>query len=279
MRVKLLYIFVLAVVMMSCGEYNKILKSNDVDLKYTYAKKYYEEKKYNRAYTLLEELQPYLKGTSRAEEGLFLLAQSFFYDKDYITSSSYYTAYYTTYPRGEYAEICRFQAAYGSYLSSPDPRLDQTTTVKSIQQFLEFMEFYPQSEKSKLAQEYVFELQEKLAYKEVMACRLYYNLGNYMGNNYESCVVTAREALKNYPYSKFAEEYQVLIVKSRYELAINSVAERQPLRYRDVIDEYFNYINMFPEGKSRKEIEKYYNSAVKSVEQKDHSSTSKGSKS
>ena len=266
MRVRILYILALATVLISCTEYNKILKSNDVDLKYTYAKKYYEEKKYNRAYTLLEELQPYLKGTSRAEEGLFLLAQSFFYDKDYITSASYYVAYYTTYPRGEYAEASHFQAAYASYLSSPDPRLDQTMTVKAMQQFLEFTENYPQSEKIPMVQEYIFELQEKLAYKELMACELYFNLGNYMGNNYESCVITAREALKNYPYTKYAENYQVLIVKSRYELAINSVAERQPLRYRDVIDEYFNYINMFPEGKSRKEIEKYYQTAVDYVE-------------
>ena len=29
----------------SCGEYNKILKSTDYELKYSYAKKYFDEKK------------------------------------------------------------------------------------------------------------------------------------------------------------------------------------------------------------------------------------------
>lgn len=266
MKAKLLYFLVLSALLMSCGEYNKILKSTDLDLKYTYAKKYYEEKKYSRAYTLLEELQPYLKGTSRAEEGLYLLAQSFFYDKDYVTSTQYYTAYYTNYPRGEYAEICRFQAAYALYKSSPDPRLDQTPTIKALQQFQDFLETYPQSDKAKMAQDYMFELQEKLAYKELMACRLYYNLGNYMGNNYESCVVTAREALKNYPYSVYAEEYQALIVRSRYQVATHSIDEKKPIRFRDVVDEYFNYLNMFPEGKMKNEVEKYYQVARRTLD-------------
>ena len=36
----------------------------------------------------------------------------------------------------------------------------------------------------------MFELQEKLAYKELLSAQLYLNLGNYMGNNYEAAVIT-----------------------------------------------------------------------------------------
>lgn len=259
---KIFCALLLAVILVSCGEYNKILKSTDYELKYTYAKKYFDEKKYGRSITLLEELVPIFKGTSHAEESLFLLAQSFFYDKDYITATQYYTAYYNTYPRGEYAELSRFNSAYGMYLASPDVRLDQTSTYKAIQEFQNFLEIYPQSDKVQLAQDYMFELQEKLAYKEFLAAKLYFNLGSYMGNNYEACVVTSREALKNYPFSKLAEEYQILILRSRYELAIQSVDERKPLRFRDVVDEYFNYLNMYPEGKYSRESEKYYRKAL-----------------
>lgn len=259
---KIICAILLTVILVSCGEYNKILKSTDYELKYTYAKKYFDEKKYGRSITLLEELVPIFKGTSHAEESLFLLAQSFFYDKDYVTATQYYTAYYNTYPRGEYAELSRFNSAYGMYLASPDVRLDQTSTYKAIQEFQNFLEIYPQSDKVQLAQDYMFELQEKLAYKEFLAAKLYFNLGSYMGNNYEACVVTSREALKNYPFSKLAEEYQILILRSRYELAIQSVDERKPLRFRDVVDEYFNYLNMYPEGKYSKESEKYYKKAL-----------------
>lgn len=271
MKVKLLYVLLFSLLFASCGEYNKILKSTDTELKYTYAKKYFEEKKYGRSITLLQDVVPYFKGTSKAEESLFLLAQSFFYDKDYTTATQYYITYYTQYPRGEYAEASRFNSAYGMFLDSPDPRLDQSSTYKAIQEFQNFLEFFPQSDKVKLAQDYMFELQEKLAYKDLMAARLYYNLGDYMGNNYEACVVTARESLKSYPFSKHIEEYQVLIVRSRFELAMNSVEEKKPIRFRDVLDEYFNYKNMFPEGKYTKEVTKYYRRALNQLGQTDES--------
>ncbi|MBF0577851.1 outer membrane protein assembly factor BamD [Dysgonomonas sp. GY617] len=269
MKIRILLVFVLTLlVATSCGEYNKILKSTDYELKYTYAKKYFDEKKYGRASTLLEELVPIFKGTSHAEESLFLLAQSFFYDKDYTTATQYFKAYYTTYPKGEFTELARFNAAYGLYLDIPDVRLDQTNTYKSMQEFQTFLEIYPQSDKIQLVQDYLFEMQEKLALKELMACRLYFNLGNYMGNNYESCVVTAREALKTYPYSQYREEFQILILRSRHEVASKSIVERTAERYRDVIDEHYNYLNMFPEGKYKREADRYYRRAVRALDLK-----------
>ena len=265
---KILYILVFSLLLVSCGEYNKILKSTDYELKYTYAKKYFDEKKYGRSITLLEELVPIFKGTSNAEESLYLLAQSFFFDKNYETATQYYRTYYTTYPKGEYAEASRYSAAYSMYLDSPDARLDQSSTYKAIQEFQNFLEYFPQSDKVQLAQEYMFELQDKLAYKDFMAARLYFNLGNYMGNNYEACVVTSREALRVYPFSKLAEEFQMLIVRSRFELAMNSIDERKPIRFRDVVDEHYNYLNMFPEGKYTNEVKKYYSQSLKELGEK-----------
>ena len=113
----------------------------------------------------------------------------------------------------------------------------------------------------------MFKLQEKLSYKEFLAARLYFNLGLYMGNNYESCIVTSREALKNYPFSEFSEEFQILIVRSRYELAYYSIEEKKPTRYRELMDEHFNYKNMFPSGKYLKESERYYRQALKALGQ------------
>lgn len=266
MKIRILYAFLLMIVLASCGEYNKILKSRDPEVKYTYAKKYFDEKKYGRTTTLLEEILPSFTGSSKEQEILFLLAQAYFYDKDYISSTQNYIRYYNKFPKGEYTELARFNAAYGLYLDSPDVRLDQTNTIKSLQEFQNFLEYYPQSDKGPQVQELMFELQEKLAFKELLACRLYYNLGLYMGNNYEACVVTAREALKSYPFSANAEEYQILIVRSRYELAEYSVDAKKPVRYRELMDEHFNYKNMFPNGKYTKETEKYYQKALKVLE-------------
>lgn len=256
----------LALVLGSCNEYNKILKSTDRDLKYTYAKKYFEEGKYNRSITLLEELVTFMKGTAQAEESLYLLAQSHYNSKDYASATEVFTTYYNTYPKGEYAEPALFYAAYGMYLDSPDPRLDQTKTYRAISEFQKYIERYPQTERSEQAKNYLFELQEKLAYKELLAAQLYLNLGNYMGNNYESAVITAREAMKSYPYSKYMEDYQITILRARYEYARRSTLRTQPERYRMVVDEYFNYTNSFPEGKYTAEANTYYREAQEKIE-------------
>ena len=85
---KVICSIVCALLLVSCGEYNKILKSTDYELKYDYAKKAFERKKYMQAATLLEELVAIFKGTDRAEESLYLLARSYYLNKDYITSGS-----------------------------------------------------------------------------------------------------------------------------------------------------------------------------------------------
>lgn len=262
----LILLFAIAVFFSGCGEYNRILKSTDRDLKYTYAKKYFEEKKYKRSIDLLEELVPYMKGTAHAEESLYLLGQSYYNSKDYLSSTQIFTTYYNSYPRGEYAEPALYYAAYGMYLDSPPPELDQSKTYKSISEFQRYMELYPQTERAEQAREYLFELQEKLALKELMAAKLYLRLGNYMGNNYEACVITSREALKNYPYSKYAEEFQMLILRARFDLAENSISRAKAQRYRTVIDEYFNYINSYPSGEFTKEAEEYYKIAQEVVD-------------
>lgn len=266
MKIKPIYFLLLAILLSACGEYNKILKSTDRELKYTYAKKYFEQGKYDRSIALLQELVPFYKGTAQAEESLYLLAQSYYNSKDYISATETFVVYYNTFPNGEYAESALYYAAYGMYLDSPDPRLDQSKTYKAIAEFQRYLEEYPQGERAENAKNYLFELQEKLAYKELLAARLYLNLGNYMGNNYESAVIVAREALKNYPFSKYIEDYQMTILRARFEYAERSSYKAQPERYRMVIDEYFNYRNSYPNGKYTREAEKYYRQALTKIE-------------
>ncbi len=266
MKIKLVFFLMIALALGSCNEYNKILKSTDRDLKYSYAKKYFDEGKYSRSITLLEELIAFMKGTAQAEESLYLLAQSYYNSRDYFSATQQFTRYYNTYPNGEFAEPALFYSAYGMYLDSPDARLDQSKTYTAISEFQKYIERYPQTERAEQAKNYLFELQEKLAYKELLAAQLYLNLGNYNGNNYESAVITAREAMKNYPYSIYMEEYQITILRARFEFAQRSTYVAQAERYRMVVDEYYNYTNTFPEGKYLAEADRYMREAQSKIE-------------
>ena len=216
---RLLIILSLVVVLASCGEYNKVLKSSDYNLKYDYAKKAFENKKYAQAYTILADLVPIFKGTEKGEECLYLLGLSYYENQDYLNSGSYFKQYYTQYPKGQYAELARYYAGYGYYLDSPEPQLDQSETIKAIEELQSFLEYFPRSDKVAIAQSAIFVLQDKLVLKELENAQLYYNLGSYLGNYYESAVITAKNAIKAYPYSKYKEKLEMLILKSRFKEA------------------------------------------------------------
>lgn len=256
MHIRQYIILIIASVMLcSCGEYQQALKSHDVNYKFEFAKRAFEEKKYVQAATLLNDCISVFKGSDKAEESLYLLAMSHYENKDYASASVYFNSYYTRYPKGKYAEAARFFSGYGYYLDSPEPQLDQSGTIKAIEELQAFLDYFPRSEKVSIAQNAIFELQDKLTLKQLQNAQLYYNLGNYMGNNYESAVIVARNAVKDYPYSKYKEELELLILKARYQEAANSIEERKADRFRDVIDEYYSFINNYPDSKNREEAD------------------------
>lgn len=250
----------------SCNELAKVQKSTDLYEKYSYAKKFYNTGKYAWAAQTLEEILPYFRGSSEMEPALYLKAQSYYKMKDYQQAQLAFKQYYTDFPNGEYTELARFYSGYGLAQDIPDPRLDQSKTISAMHELQQFIDFYPQSEKAEEAKQLLFTLQENLALKEVLNAKLHYDLGNYIFNNYESCIITARNAMKTYPYSIHKEEMHYYVVASLYEIAKNSVQEKKQQRLRDLRDEYYNFINEFPDGKRRKDVDKFFAYAEKNID-------------
>ncbi len=261
-----LIIFVLAGrLFASCGEYQRVQKSDDFNYKFDYAKRAYENKKYVQAATLLKDCITVFKGNEKAEESLYLLAMSHYENKDYIESGAYFKTYYSRYPKGKYAELARYYCGYGYYLDSPEPQLDQSGTIQAIEELQAFLDYFPRSDKVSVAQNAIFELQDKLTLKQLQNAQLYYNLGTYMGNNYESAVIVARNAVKDYPYSKYKEDLELLILKARFQEADLSIDERKADRFREVVDEYYSFINNYPDSPNRGEADNIYKIASKYV--------------
>lgn len=260
-----LVIALCALLFAGCGEYQKAQKSHDPMYKLDFAKRAFDQKKYVQAASVLEDIITVLKGTDKAEEALYLLAMSNYENKDYVNSGSYFKSYYTRYPKGKYAELARFYCGYGYYLDSPDPQLDQTDTMKGIEELQGFLDYYPKSDRVSIAQNAIFELQDKLTLKELQNAQLYYNLGNFRGNNYESAVIVAKNAIKNYPYSRYKEDLELLVLKARYQEANQSVIEKRDDRFRTVIDEYYSFINNYPDSPHRREADNIFKIASSHV--------------
>ena len=254
-----------ALVLTSCaGEFNKVYKSSDTDYKYEFAKEAFAGGKFQQAATLLEELITIKKGSDEAQECLYMLAMAQYCNRDYDAASATFKKYLSSYPRGIYAESAGFYVGQSLYESAPEPRLDQSPTIGAINAYQQFLDLFPDSKLRPDAQKRLYELQDKLVTKELLSAELYYNLGGYFGNinkndesNYTSCIITAQNALKQYPYSKHREDFALLIMKSKFELAENSTDERRLDRYRDAEDECYGFINEYPDSKNVRTAEKF----------------------
>ena len=246
-------------------EFNSVYKSQDFKYKYEYAKENFALGKYQRAATLLQDLIIPEKGSQDAQECLYMLGMAEYKNMDYETAAETFKKYVKSYPRGEYAELAEYYVGQSLYMSTPEPRLDQTETVNAINAFQEYLDLYPDAKMKEDAQNKLFALQDKLVKKELYSAELYYNLGTYFGNcmgddggnNYEACIVTSQNALKDYPYTKLRENFATLIMKSKFHLAEQSVESKKMERYQDAEDECYGFLNEYPEKKEKKTAEEY----------------------
>lgn len=265
MSKKILFFSISAALLLSscANEFNNVYKSNDWTFRYEFAKEKFAQHKFTQASTLFGDMINVMKGTDNAEECLFLYGLSAFNDKDYESAADIFKKYYATYPKGDYAEQASFLVGESLYNCSPEPRLDQSETYSAMRAYQDFMDIYPLSSKKETAQNRLYELQDKLVEKELHSAKLYYNLGTYFGNctsggnNYEACIVTSQNVLKDYPYTTLREDFATLIMKSKYQLAASSVEAKRMERYQDAEDECYGFINEYPESKERALAEKY----------------------
>lgn len=269
---RIFFILLTALVLFaSCSPYNKLLKqTTDIEYRYEAAKEYYINGEYSKAAPLLEGLIRVFKGTAKAEESLFLLAMCYYESHDYYTASQYFSTYYKNYPRGEYTELSRFYCGKSLYNGITEPELDQTDTYTAINELQLFMEYFPVSKYRDDAQKMMFEMHDLLVKKEYLSAKLYYELGDYMaymGNNYQACIVTAQNVLKDYPYTSLREELSILILRAKYKMAVHSIESKKIDRYRDAVDEYYSFKNEFPASKYLPEAEEYYAAALKVVKE------------
>lgn len=275
-RILFLPIALCSLLLVSCSEYSYVLKSNDYEFRYETAKALYAEGHYRHAAELFSLLLAPLKGTQYGEESLYLLAESNLKAKDYESAAMFFRKYYQAYPKGHYMELARYNSGYALYKQTGDERLDQTSTMEAITEFQTFLDYCPDTNLKDQAQEIIYALQDKLVQKEYLAAKLYYDLGTYTinsiygGNNYEACVVTAQNALKDYPYASASlrEDLSILVLRAKYLLARHSVEEKRVERFRDTVDEYYAFQNDFPESQYKKDAELIFNYAERVIAKK-----------
>ncbi len=256
-----LLVLIPAMLLFSCGRYQRILKSSNYDEKYDAAIDYYEKGEFNKALPLLEELTTAFRGTTRGERVHYYFAYTNFYLEDYELASYHFKNFARTYPASTHTEESMFMSAKCFYLNSPSSSLDQSNSYSAIGEFQLFVNLYPHSKYVAECNELIDKLRLKLQTKQFENAKLYYNIGDY-----NASIVAFNNVLKDFPDSRYREEIMYLIVKSWHNYAKNSIDTKKGERYSQLIESYLKFVDNYPNSRYLKEAEGYYSDALKAKE-------------
>ena len=227
----------IAFLLISCSEYQKALKSDDVAIKNEAANKMYEAGKYAKAIRLYEQIAPAYKGKPSAERMFYFYSMSLYKSKQYYLAGYQLENFVASYPKSEKREECAFYAAECFYKLSPVYSLDQTDTEKALDKMQRFIDIYPESQFLPQANVYVKELREKLEKKAFEIAKQYNTISDFKG-----ALKAFENFLSDYPGTPFKEQALFYRFDSAYKLAINSVESKRQDRLTYAKNTYSNLI-------------------------------------
>jgi len=268
----ILSLLMLTVVLSSCSTKNAIKPGDSLEVAFAKAKALYEKERYGDAARAFETVLSLGRGSDTAREAQYLLAESYFKNKEYLIAASEYRRYITFYPRSELRIEADFMEAYSYYKISPRYKLDQTDTERAITLFRVFIGRYPDSEKSAEAVALLDEMRNKLALKSIQAANMYFNL-----KLYNSAAMYYQITVDTYPETAYAEEAMSKRILSFANYADMSIDARQAERFQMAIDAYETYIQLFPNGKNRSNAESYANTARRGLARSTPATAAEGS--
>lgn len=269
-----LFVALLALMLVgtSCSEFQKVMKSDDYELKYKKAKEYYKAGEYSHALELLEDIRPIYRGTQHAPRIDYLIAEAYFEQEQYILAGYHYSNLAETFPNSSYRQGAVYKSAYCNYLESPRYSLDQSSTKKAIETFKMYVRKYPNSDKVDKCNQYIDELREKLAKKSYMSAKFYLELGDY-----KAATVALENAMQDFPASSYREDLLFYMLKANFLLAENSVKSKQKERYEKTVKTYYSFIDEYPESPYVEDSKRMFRVSQQALEeQKEEKSLANG---
>jgi len=246
---KALYIALLSIIVASCSDYQKALKSEDTADKFKMGTDLYEEGKFAKAFRLFEQIIPSYRGKPQAEKLTFMHAMCSYEMGDYYISSYHFDKFVDIYPSSEKAEEAAFLSAKGYFYNSPVYTKEQKETIEAIEKLQLFINLYPTSsyvaDANKLVNELDFKL-EKKAYEIAKQ----YNLIR----DYKASIKSFNNFLLEFPGTSLREDAMFYRLDSAYRLAIFSIDRLKEERVDDALDYLNGLMKSFPNTKYAEEV-------------------------
>ena len=254
MKRVLIVISAVAAVICSCkSQYELLLEGNDVDAKYAAAFDYFNQGKYAKSAALFESLSLAAAGTERGDTVQYYLGLSNYNFQDFSTAEANFDKFLSSYPLSPFAEQASFFRVDCLYRSTLRYELDQSPTYKALAALSEYLVSYPESVNADMCRFMIQELGERLDKKTFENARIYYVMEDYQASR-----VAFKNILKDDADNIYREDILYYSAMSSYKYAYNSIPAKQKERYLIFVDDYFTFVDEFPESQHRAELDKLY---------------------
>lgn len=254
------FIFIF-VVILSCGDYNKVFKSKDASLKYKKAMELYSKKDYIRAVGLFDQLRDIYKNSDSLETVYYHTAMCYYQLKDYQYASMFFKDFTENFTKSFRLIECAYMSLYCDYLNIGSFELDQSDTKEVMAAMQTFTNYYPESSYTQKINEHLDDLRAKLQQKEYAHVIQYYKMGEF-----KAAVTSAKNTVKLYPDINEREELEFLTVKCQFIYAMNSIEKKRKERLEEVITNFDDYkYNNDKNSAHFGEAEDYKNKAEKEI--------------
>lgn len=249
----LIFLALTVVSMISCSDYNQVVKGDDYQRKFELANELYDHKHFLRSVELYEQIYQRFPKTNEGELAFFRMGKAYYEEKDYYMAGYYLGMFPQRFPLSTDAQEAMFLSAMCSVANSPSIELDQNDTELAINNLQQFINTYPESPLVDSCTHVMDRLRLKIETKDFNTVKLYAKI-----ESYRAAVTSSLIFLKNYPRSTYKEEVSYLLVKNSYLLTINSIESKKNERIEETKQRYSTFVTEFPVSEYRKELEKYY---------------------
>ncbi|MDR9400640.1 MAG: outer membrane protein assembly factor BamD [Psychroflexus sp.] len=256
---KSIFIVLFAVVLTSCSEYQKALKSEEVEPKYKVGNELYkkglevDKNKYlKRSIRLFEQILPQYQGKPQGQLIAFKIANAYYIIGDNIIASYKFKRFVNSYPDSPKFEEAFFKSAKSLYELSPRYSKDQSETTKAINKLQAYVNKFQNGQYYEEANELLSQLQFKLEKKRYEIAKQYHHR-----EIYKAAIESFDNFLIEFPGTTLKDKALFYKFESAYLLAINSVPSKVKSRLKEAKAIYEKYIETIENPAFKDEANKY----------------------
>ncbi|PID62528.1 MAG: outer membrane protein assembly factor BamD [Ignavibacteriae bacterium] len=205
-----------------------------------YAKQLMTDEDYDEAIREFKTIIMQYSGTPVNDDAQYFLAFTYFKKEQYLLAVYEFSKLIRDITTSEYVQDAQYMLAESYYNLSPNYQLEQSYTKKAIEEFQNFIEFFPLHPKVSEAEKKIDELYVKFAAKEFNNAEIYEKMEYYNAaiNYYKNVKDTYHDS----EYAPLAQYrlIKLLVKRNRNDEALRNIAE---------------YIKNYPNDKNVSELQ------------------------